>query len=51
MALNDSIPFVLNHERPEVYRVAVELHTICCALLPSRGSCATSSSGLRSVSC
>ena len=38
MALNDSIPFALDHERLEVYRVAVELHTLCCALLPSRGS-------------
>jgi len=37
MALNDSIPFVLDHERLEVYQVSVELHTICCALLPSRG--------------
>jgi hypothetical protein len=31
MALNDSIPFVLDHERLEVYRVALELHTLCCA--------------------
>jgi four helix bundle protein len=37
MALNDSIPFVLDHERLEVYRAALELHTLCCALLPSRG--------------
>jgi len=36
MALNGSIPFVLDHERLEVYRVALELHTICCGLLPSR---------------
>ncbi len=37
MALNDSIPFVLDHERLEVSRVAVELHTLCCTLLPPRG--------------
>jgi four helix bundle protein len=37
MALNEPIPFVLDHERLEVYRVALELHTLCCSLLPSRG--------------
>jgi four helix bundle protein len=36
MALNDSITFALDHERLEVYRAALELHTICCALLPTR---------------
>ncbi len=37
MEVNDPFPFELDHERLEVYRVAVELHTLTCVLLPRRG--------------
>ena len=33
----EPLPFALDHERLEVYRVAVELHSAACALLPARG--------------
>jgi four helix bundle protein len=34
---NHEIPFVLDHERLDVYRLAVELHTLVTSLLPARG--------------
>jgi hypothetical protein len=35
MPLNEPLPFTLSHERLEVYRVTVELHTLAL-LAPSR---------------
>jgi len=37
MAVSDSLPFTLSHERLEVYRLAVELHSLAVTLLPERG--------------
>ena len=37
MAVSDSLPFTLSHERLDVYRLAVELHSLAITLLPQRG--------------
>ena len=35
--VNEPLAFALDHERLEVYQVAVELHAVACSLLPSKG--------------
>ena len=37
MAANDPLPFALDHERLEVYRVALELHVLAGSLVRGRG--------------
>src|SRR5438105_15509767 len=37
MDFSDSLPFTLSHERLDVYRVAVEVHSLVVTLLPDRG--------------
>ena len=37
MHVNHFSPFVLSHERLDVYRAALELHALASSLLPQRG--------------